>query len=327
MAAMWSGASRATFIARAAKLVSRLSSMGVVLAAGCRAPEAGPIRLPPSISSPPELELERSLTIESVGDFEPSGLAFVDDKLVTVSDKDDSTVYQIVLGATSASLRPFVTFTAPVDDGPALDLEGIAVDTDGSLLLASEGRCRVLRVDRTGTAQWVTPSLQAIGRRAGLFQKHNAGLEGIARLPHGSLLLAAEREPRGLVEIPPSGDSSRAESWATPHSRYLVPAGRNEDFADLAVIDRDVYALERNSHLVVRIERQNDGWVEGPAWSYARTEDDPRFAYRGSRYGMAEGLAFDREHVFVVMDNNYLARASAPTDRRPQLFVFRRPPR
>jgi hypothetical protein len=210
-----------------------------------------------------------------------------------------------------------------------LDFEGIAVD-DSRLLLVSETRYRVLEVDRSGKARWITPSLQSFGQRANLFQKHNANLEGIAVLQNG-LLLAAERETRGLIELPPVRDTvpsevpSSARVWAMPESIHPVPPGRGTDFADLTVANDRVYALERNSHLVVRLERTADRWIEREAWSYAQTENDPRFAYKGSPYGVVEGLAIDREHVYLVTDNNRLPRAADPDDRRPQLFVFARP--
>jgi uncharacterized protein YjiK len=277
------------------------------------------------LGPPIELRLERALPIEINDDFQPSGLAFRGERLLTVSDKHDSAVHEIILGETSATLRTFVAFAPPAEGSEPLDFEGIAADADGALLLASEARYRALRVDLGGGATWLTPSLEGIGHAAGLFRKYNANLEGIARLADGRLLLAAEREPRGLIELPANGDLSSARVWAMPESIYAVPSGRDTDFSDLAVDGRRTYVLERNSHLVVRIERIAERWEEREAWSYATTENDPRFAYRGSPYGVVEGLAIDRDHVYLVTDNNRLPRAADPNDRRPQLFVFAKP--
>jgi hypothetical protein len=101
-----------------------------------------------------------------------------------------------------------------------------------------------------------------------------------------------------------------------------------------------VYALVRNSHLIVRLERRGasspvatlpeptaTGWVEGGAFSYAQAENDPRYGYESHKYGLAEGLAITAREVFVVLDNNGLARASSSTDHRALLFVFERPAR
>jgi hypothetical protein len=302
------------------------AGVGALFIAGCTSRAVSPPGPAPSVH-PVELHLERSLSIEIGDDFQPSGLVLRGERLLTVSDKDDTAVYEIVLGEAAATLRTFVSFTPPAVDPPTLDLEGITLGSDQALLLASETHFRVLRVEPSGNASWMTPSLEAVGHGAGLFQKRNANLEGILRLSDGRLLLAAEREPRGLVELPANAEVSGARAWSMPESKYPVPAGRNADFADLASADGDIYALERSSHLIVRLERTENRWEEREAWSYARTENDPRFAYGDSRYGVAEGLAIDRDHVFLVTDNNRLARAGDPNDRRPQLFVFTRPAR
>ena len=307
--------------------IGRRRAMSLWLAAflvACKkSPSPSPGAMP--FGPPIELRLERALAIEINDDFQPSGLALRAERLLTVSDKHDSTIHEIVLGETSATLRTFVGFAPPADGSEPLDFEGIAVDADGALLVVSETRYRALRIDLGGGATWLTPPLEAIGKSAGLFRKYNANLEGIARLADGRLLLAAERETRGLIELPANGDLSRARAWAMPESIYAVPAGRDTDFADLSVDGRQVYVLERNSHLVVRIERTAERWEEREAWSYATTENDPRFAYRDSRYGVAEGLAIDHDHVYLVTDNNRLPRVADPNDRRPQLFVFAKP--
>jgi hypothetical protein len=40
---------------------------------------------------------------------------------------------------------------------------------------------------------------------------------------------------------------------------------------------------------------------------------------------MAEGLAIGDTEIFIVTDNNRVARAGAADDVRPMLFVFERP--
>jgi hypothetical protein len=87
-----------------------------------------------------------------------------------------------------------------------------------------------------------------------------------------------------------------------------------------------VYTLLRNAHLVVQLRRTAQGWEEGEAWSYVAAENDARLAYADQKFGMAEGLAFGEDKVFIILDNNGVARATSPEDRRPLLFVFERPP-
>jgi len=67
----------------------------------------------------------------------------------------------------------------------------------------------------------------------------------------------------------------------------------------------------------MRIERTATAWVERGGWSYARTENDPRFAYHDRRFGVAEGLAVDERHIFIVMDNNHDYLAADPSESAP----------
>ncbi len=293
-------------------------------------------------ATPPELQLEQALPIAITDDFQPSGLVFYDGHMLTVSDRHDDAIYEIVRDATAAAaptdvatLRPFLRLQPPLDGPRPTDLEGIALasaDTRdrGALLLASEGRSRVLLVQPDGATAWITPALDDIGRPLGMLRLNNAGLEGIARLPNGRILVAAERDLRGLIELPASGlrderDRADVQAWAMPDSICTPPPGRGNDFADLAVWNGQVFALERNCHVVMRIERTATEWIERGGWSYARTENDPRFAYANRAFGVAEGLALDDHRVYIVMDNNHDHLAADANDRRPRLFVFRRP--
>jgi len=290
-------------------------------------------------ATPPELLLEKALPIAITDDFQPSGLVLHDGRILTVSDRHDDAVYEIVPGAGIATLRAFLHLRLPANGPHPTDLEGIALEADAdadqghagvAMLLASEGRSRVLRVEPNGATEWITPALEELGRPLGMLRLDNAGLEGIARLPNGRILLAAERDLRGLIELPAGGlhdehDRAAAQAWAMPSSICTPPPGRQNDFADLAVWNGQVFALERNCHVVMRIERTATAWIERDGWSYARTENDPRFAYHDRRFGVAEGLAIDDQHVFIVTDNNHDYLATDAQDRRPRLFVFQHP--
>jgi hypothetical protein len=290
-------------------------------------------------ATPPELVLEQALPIAITDDFQPSGLVFYDGHMLTVSDRHDDAIYEISWDSGAhpdiATLRPFLRLHPPLNGPRPTDLEGIALDSAdsrprGALLLASEGRSRVLLVQPDGATAWITPALDDIGRPLGMLRINNAGLEGIVRLPDGRILVAAERDVRGLIELPPAGlrdehDRAQVHAWAMPDSICTPPPGRGNDFADLAVWSGQIFALERNCHVVMRIERTATAWVERGGWSYARTENDPRFAYQDRAFGVAEGLAIDDRHVFIVMDNNHDHLAADPNDRRPRLFVFQRP--
>lgn len=274
----------------------------------------------PGVPAPVELELERALPVEGGADFQASGLFLSSGRLLIVSDKHDDAVFELSLQRDNAVARRFLEFQAP--GGKALDLEGIAGGEDGSLLLASEAQFRLLAVSPSGQATWFTASLEEVGQREGLFQKRNAGLEGVARLDR-QVVVAAEREPRGLLEA--ADGSGPVVAYRLPSAACPGPRGRTDDMTDLSVSEGDLYALQRNAHLVVRLTRVDGRFREAGRWSYARAENDRRYRYRDRTFGLAEGLALDEQHVYVVLDNNGEPRESGRDDRRGMLFVFKRP--
>jgi hypothetical protein len=292
----------------------------------------------PSPLGIPELVLTAALPLGIEDDFQPSALLLHDGELLTVSDKHDDTIYAIERGTTAATLRPFVRFEPPTEEPPALDLEGLSAAPDGGWWLASEGQLRVLHVQAAdaangadgplrGRARWLTPSLRAVGAAKGCFHVPNAGFEGIALSSPDRLLLAVEREPRALLELGLGRAAPAPDLQLMPASIYPAEPGRQEDFADLTRFGGQLYALVRNAHLVVRLERDPEGrWREGRAFSFRNAENDPRYRYVSRTYGLAEGLAMTEREVFVVLDNNGQAREADAGDRRPMLFVFERPP-
>jgi hypothetical protein len=319
--------------------------------------DAGAGVTPPKLGSPTELELLDAWPIEGPSELrsselQPSGLALATGRLLAVSDRQDSVVFALQAAGAKVRALPWIDFHAPAHAGQAssrLDLEGMALDGSGALLLLSEARCAVLRVVQegvgvaalhSGRASWLPldaggpasttavgvllepASLREWGRAAGLFQVPGADLEGVAALPGGELLLAAERQPRGLIEL---GRGASPLVRVMEESAWLVPQQRPADFSDLTVVDGRVYALVRNAHLLVRLERTTQGWREERAWSYAATENAPRFVYADTTFGLAEGLAIGPNEIFIVLDNNGQPRRASPADRRALLFRFARP--
>lgn len=264
--------------------------------------------------------------------FQPSGLLLHEGRLLTVSDKHDRAIYGIDIASDHASVRAFVHFEPPADTPPPLDFEGLSPAPDGGWLVASEAQGRVLHVQLdpssaasapVGLARWFSSPL---GGTSGCLDKANAGIEGVALSGQGRLVLAGEREPRCLIELEAADDLSTARAWWMESSAYPSKPGRHLDYSDLTLFHGALYALVRNSHLIVRLERTPEGWREGPPFSYRDAEHDPRYMYDDRTFGMAEGFAIDEQRVYIVLDNNEHARAADGRDRRPILFVFDRPP-
>jgi len=265
--------------------------------------------------SPTPLVLLRALALRGPGDFQPSGLALRQGLLYTVSDKTSDALLQIDLRTDGEAEA---TAQVPIKMGRNLDLEGIAVDAGGDFLVVSEAAERLLRVPASGTARWVDVDFAGAARAAGLLATAGAGFEGVAVLGD-RLVLAAEREPRGLVVA----RAGRVWAWQLERSRVPLPAGRRPDFADLAVDGGRLYALVRNADAIVELVPAGERFEEGRWWSFA--EAVAAHPYQDQRFGMAEGLAMDEHHLYVVLDNNGSPRRRPPEDRRAMLFVFRKP--
>jgi len=284
-----------------------------------------PVRSDSGNQKVPALETVAIHFLDTPGLIEPSGLTMVGDTLFLVADKSDSTVYRIEPSGNRMRVVPHLQFSPPQKG--TMDWEGITADAGGSFYLISERRGRLLQVTPDGISSWITPDLRSQGRDLGMFTKMNAGFEGVAWLGPQNWLAAAEREERGLVEWWGSGEHLLLQTEARPDSPFKaeLPLLRLPDYSGLHADGRKVYALFRNAHLVVRLEKSDHGWIETRAWSYRHVETDPEIAYQSQTYGQAEGLVVKEREVYIVFDNNLGTRISHPGDRRPMLLHARFP--
>jgi hypothetical protein len=279
---------------------------------------------PPAAEAIPRLQLLRALPVDAPGDVEPSGLAWHAGVLYTVCDKTDDTIFRLDLSGDTARMIPHLRFRPP-SRGP-MDFEGITIDGAGNFFLASEFHSRVLWVRPDGATRWLTGDIKVVAHNAGMLVKYNAGLEGLALLPDGDILLAAEREQRGFIRVAGlRGEGVLRAAGATNQTRFTqaLALWRIADYSGLATDNGRVFALFRNAHLVVELEPDGELFRESPrAWSYAHIENDPRYAYREERFGQAEGLAVHGDTVYLIVDNNRSPRRADPADRRPQLWIM-----
>lgn len=274
----------------------------------------------------PRLELIKVLPVESDFPVEPSGLTYHQGTLYAVCDKTDNLIFRLDIRDDHVRFVPHLRFVPP--RGGPMDFEGIVVDAENNFLLASEFHHRVLKVSPAGQASWVTPNLSTYAEPEGLLRRFNAGLEGIALLEDGTILLAAEREDRGLIKVPTATSGGEIAVYPLPGTKFreALPFWRMPDFAGLARDGKNLYGLFRNAHLVVELTVGEGGAEEGNrAWSYGFIENDPQYAYVEERFGQAEGLAVTGNMVYIIFDNNQGPRLKDPEDHRPQLIIARFP--
>ncbi|MDZ4861246.1 MAG: esterase-like activity of phytase family protein [Candidatus Hydrogenedentes bacterium] len=272
---------------------------------------------------PAELELERALPVDGLIRAEPSGLTIRDGALYTVSDNHTDDIYRLRLEADRAVMEPAIPIVVP--DGVRGDYEGITGDGNGGFYLASESQFRILHVPDGGKpAAWVTPSLEAAGKSAGLFQFRGGYFEGIAQIDATHFLLCAERQPRGLMFVNIASVPPSTESFVMMEPTVQPRGLRFPDFTDLWVTGGAIYVLERNAEIISIIERTEKSVTVAPWRSFRRTVDREDLRYADQRFGMAEGLAFDDASVYIILDNNGASRKSNLADVRPLLLIFQR---
>ena len=107
----------------------------------------------------------------------------------------------------------------------------------------------MLKIGPDGIKEWVGNDLYRIGNDAGLFQKHNAYIEGITVNNNSEILLAAEREPRGFISIAADG---KVKTVVQPGG-VISDEGLPYDFTGLDLVDGNIIALERNHYQVCEI--------------------------------------------------------------------------
>lgn len=273
------------------------------------------------------LTLRRSLPLEGPENAQPSGLTLRNDTLFTISDKHDTVIFRIEVQDTAAVMIPAISFRVPgADEKSWFDYEGITCDSTGNFYLASESQFRILRVSADGkAAEWITPELKSYGAEKGLFQVFNAYFEGIAWLAPDRFILAAERQPRGFMEVDLAENPPKIQAQVFQEVKFPFAEGRFPDFGDLCRYRDDLYLLERNAFVVTRLIEENGERRQGEGWSYEHVETDPQWRYSDTRFGLAEGLCMDERFIYIVLDNNGDSRRNDPRDRRPLLFILERP--
>lgn len=275
-----------------------------------------------AFEAPIQLELIAALPINGPPNNQPSGLALYQGKLLTVSDKHDNTVFELKLGKQSANQVQFLKIDSQKlkKKDKRLDFEGITIGPESQIYLVSETYSRTAVISDNGQQiKWATPSFKKWGKKRGLFQTKGAYLEGIT-LIGDKLLMCVERQPRGLIEYDLTAGKKGA--FVVDSTRFETLPGRVPDFTDLFFFNDKIFALQRSAHMISEIVFENERWVEKQSGTFGHIENDPQYHYQTMHYGRAEGLAMDRDNIYVVLDNNNDFRKDDPTDNRPLLLIF-----
>ncbi|WP_339458956.1 esterase-like activity of phytase family protein [Pseudomonas sp. EA_105y_Pfl2_R69] len=297
-----------------------------------------------------ELQLLDEYPVAGIAGGNLSGLAWCNDGLWAVSDREDDRLYRLEpeAGLMRAEAESFIAPSAPearmpwglrmrgwvagMLRGGKLDFEGLSCDAMGNRYLVSEARAAVLQLPLVGEPQWLAlPSgLLRQARASGMMLHYNSLLEGVAIDPAGERLwLAAERMRRGVLVVHRqrlgwrcTGGCvlfSEAGSEAGP-AQLGELGGEPRDFSGLAFYNEKLFTLERQAHRICR-RTLNNGEVES-CWSFAAAALTDERRYPPS-HGLTEALWIDAEGAWLGVDNGRFSRADG--EARPIVWRFAAP--
>ncbi|MSU61338.1 MAG: hypothetical protein EXS31_02915 [Pedosphaera sp.] len=247
--------------------------------------------------------------------------------MLTVNDRG-STLYQIDFSrqTNSVNLLPLTNaFTARQlepfkrEKIGRYDTEGIAQDSNGRLYICEEANRWVLRWDpKSDTVERLVIDWAPVKKYFSPIDI-NASFEGIA--VGGDRLYVANERQLGRIIVVDLKSLKVVDDFA-------VQAAGNEahdvHYTDLSWFDGALYVLLRASRCVLKVDAANHRVLA--EYSFLEMEQQPE-----TRYillyptGNMEGLAVDKDYIWLVTDNNGQGRVKYPKDTRPTLFRCKRP--
>ncbi len=295
----------------------------------------------PVYSQVPAFEQIEAYLVDASEGLNLSGLDECEGRFLTVSDRDDQTLYELVLDENGANLVKYSTLPKPpklsvgYDFSHAIshlfekliyqdriDWEGVSCVGNTAYLL-SERRMGIYRVDSSG-GHWVLPSLYRRGRDKGYFNKHNGYLEGIAVMPDKTIYGFIERNPRGVFTLRPSASGEWDIAIGDiPNTLDLPFVNDSLDVSGADVEGGYLYTLERGARSVCKRELPSLAAVA--CMSYQAIATGERYGYKDAVYGLAEGIAVNEHFIYVLFDNNDFVRKADVRDRRALLLRIPRP--
>jgi hypothetical protein len=249
-------------------------------------------------------------------------------EFLTVNDRG-ATVYRIqfIAGANAANLLELTDCFSPAQLRPLsgqksgrYDGEGLSEDAQGRIYLCEEADRWILRCDRAkGTVERLAIDWAPV-RKYFAAGDVNASFEGIA-VGGNQLFLANERQTGRIIVV----DLQTLRVTGDFSVRSSTSRARDIHYSDLSWFDGVLYVLCRESRCVLAVDPESHRVLA--EYDFREMERQPDVLYR-SIYptGQMEGLAVERDYLWLLTDNNGSARARHPRDNRPTLFKCKRAP-
>ena len=263
--------------------------------------------------------------------FDASGLLFTQSgQLLTINDRGPA-LYEIrwAEGQASADLVLLTNcFTAgqlkplaAAKTGGRYDCEGIAQDEAGRIYVCEEADRWILRWDpNTLTVERLAIDWSPVKPYFSPTDA-NASFEGIA-VAHGRLYVANEREQGRLIVA----DLARLRVVDHFVVRPTHKPKGDVHYSDLCWFDEALWVLCRKNQVILQVDPASHRVLA--EFDFRAVENAPATRYFTLiNFGLMEGLAVDKDHIWLVTDNNGLPHSANLRDTRPTLFRCPRPDR
>ena len=256
--------------------------------------------------------------------FDASGLQLLPTgELLTMRNNGDALLYRVAFrpDGKEAALVPFNTCfnqdQLRLLDPGGFDCEGIARDEQGRFYLCEERHRWILRCDPKASRTERLPIDWS--RVEEFFSKvdGNASFEGVA-VGNGKLYVANERMAPVIivVDLSTMRVKKHFEVYPTKSSFF------GTHYSDLCWFEGRLWVLCRQHRVVLEVDPDSERILA--EFDYSDIEHN--LGYRtGLPVGIMEGLAVDRNSIWLVTDNNGDDRTSAHGDNRPTLVRCTRP--
>ena len=257
------------------------------------------------------------IVLNTQGRFDASGLLHTQaGEWLTVNDRG-ATLYSIsvpsgdVVALTNAFTREHLSSLAK---GGRYDCEGIAEDAQGRIYLCEETDRWILRWDRKRNIVERLPIDWSAANRFFSIDR-NASFEGIA-VGGDKLYVANERMAPRILVVDLRTLKLVDDFVVEPKTFNLLGLS----YSDLSWFGGHLYVLCRQNQVVLEVQPETRKVLA--EFDYKSLEENLGFQ-KEFPVGYMEGLAVDRDFIWLLIDNNGAERKGG--DARPVLLKCRRP--
>jgi hypothetical protein len=229
-------------------------------------------------------------------------------RIVFTTNDTEAALIQLTNGFTTKQLAPLTA-----QKHGRYDSEGIAQDEQGRIYVCEESDRWILRWDPLkNRVDRLAIDWSPVARY--FSADPNASFEGIT--VGGNRLYVANERQLGVIIVIDLDSLKIIDHFVAQPPGH---SARDVHYSDLCWFDGALYALLRESSLVLKIDPATHRPLA--EYNFRDLEEAPGKAYRKFYpTSVMEGLYVERDYIWLVTDNNGLGRVSKPFDSRPTLF-------